>query len=82
MGLTETLLFHGSGNSVVEHYQGNLQTCLISGSFLSFAVYATMFATLKSKIKEETGSDLSRLTSSWRSGAFLGRIALRDDSVS
>ncbi|XP_072936486.1 uncharacterized protein [Epargyreus clarus] len=39
-----------------------------------------MFASLKSKIKEETGSDLSRLTSSWRSGAFLGRIALRDDS--
>lgn len=41
-----------------------------------------MFASLKSKIKEETGSDISKLTSSWRSGAFLGRITLRDDSVS
>ncbi|XP_038206723.1 golgin subfamily A member 1 isoform X2 [Zerene cesonia] len=39
-----------------------------------------MFASLKSKIKEETGSDISKLTSSWRSGAFLGRITLRDDS--
>ncbi|XP_028162712.1 golgin subfamily A member 1 isoform X5 [Ostrinia furnacalis] len=39
-----------------------------------------MFASLKSKIKEETGSDLSKLTSSWRTGAFLGRISLRDDS--
>ncbi|XP_059059387.1 golgin subfamily A member 1 isoform X2 [Achroia grisella] len=39
-----------------------------------------MFASLKSKIKEETGSDLSKLTSSWRNGAFLGRITLRDDS--
>ncbi|XP_047041737.1 golgin subfamily A member 1 isoform X2 [Helicoverpa zea] len=39
-----------------------------------------MFASLKSKIKEETGSDISKITSSWRSGAFLGRIALRDDS--
>lgn len=41
-----------------------------------------MFASLKSKIKEETGSDISKLTSSWRTGAFLGRITLRDDSVS
>lgn len=41
-----------------------------------------MFASLKTKIKEETGSDISKLTSSWRSGAFLGRISLRDDSVS
>lgn len=41
-----------------------------------------MFASLKSKIKDETGSDISKLTSSWRSGAFLGRISLRDDSVS
>lgn len=40
-----------------------------------------MFASLKSKIKEETGSDISKLTSSWRNGAFLGRITLRDDSV-
>ncbi|KOB79136.1 putative DNA double-strand break repair Rad50 ATPase [Operophtera brumata] len=40
----------------------------------------TMFASLKSKIKEETGSDISKITSSWRSGAFLGRISLRDDS--
>ncbi|CAH0603271.1 unnamed protein product [Chrysodeixis includens] len=39
-----------------------------------------MFASLKSKIKEETGSDISKITSSWRSGAFLGRITLRDDS--
>ncbi|XP_073941563.1 uncharacterized protein [Choristoneura fumiferana] len=39
-----------------------------------------MFASLKSKIKEETGSDISKLTSSWRTGAFLGRITLRDDS--
>ncbi|XP_075992104.1 uncharacterized protein LOC142987313 isoform X2 [Anticarsia gemmatalis] len=39
-----------------------------------------MFASLKSKIKEETGSDISKLTSSWRNGAFLGRITLRDDS--
>ncbi|KAL4715086.1 hypothetical protein ACJJTC_012133 [Scirpophaga incertulas] len=39
-----------------------------------------MFASLKSKIKEETGSDLSKLTSSWRTGAFLGRLSLRDDS--
>ncbi|XP_028033394.1 golgin subfamily A member 1 isoform X3 [Bombyx mandarina] len=39
-----------------------------------------MFASLKSKIKEETGSDISKLTSSWRSGGFLGRISLRDDS--
>ncbi|XP_039764867.1 golgin subfamily A member 1 isoform X3 [Pararge aegeria] len=39
-----------------------------------------MFASLKSKIKEETGSDISKITSSWRSGAFLGRISLRDDS--
>ncbi|XP_053607933.1 golgin subfamily A member 1 isoform X1 [Plodia interpunctella] len=39
-----------------------------------------MFASLKSKIKEETGSDISKLTSSWRNGAFLGRISLRDDS--
>ncbi|CAF4767692.1 unnamed protein product [Pieris macdunnoughi] len=39
-----------------------------------------MFASLKSKIKEETGSDISKLTSSWRSGAFLGRLSLRDDS--
>ncbi|CAH0404709.1 unnamed protein product [Chilo suppressalis] len=39
-----------------------------------------MFASLKSKIKEETGSDLSRLTSSWRNGALLGRMGLRDDS--
>lgn len=42
----------------------------------------TMFASLKSKIKEETGSDLSKLTSSWRTGSLLGRISLRDDSVS
>lgn len=41
-----------------------------------------MFSSLKSKIKEETGSDISKLTSSWRNGAFLGRITLRDDSVS
>lgn len=40
-----------------------------------------MFASLKSKIKEETGSDISKLTNSWRNGAFLGRITLRDDSV-
>lgn len=40
-----------------------------------------MFASLKSKIKEETGSDLTKLTSSWRSGAFLGRITQRDDST-
>ncbi|XP_023953025.1 golgin subfamily A member 1 isoform X3 [Bicyclus anynana] len=39
-----------------------------------------MFASLKSKIKEETGSDISKLTSNWRSGAFLGRITLREDS--
>lgn len=39
-----------------------------------------MFASLKSKIKEETGSDISKITSSWRSGAFLGRISLRDGS--
>ncbi|XP_013200605.1 golgin subfamily A member 1 [Amyelois transitella] len=39
-----------------------------------------MFASLKSKIKEETGSDISKLTSSWRNGAFLGRMSLRDDS--
>ncbi|KAL0894637.1 hypothetical protein ABMA27_013191 [Loxostege sticticalis] len=39
-----------------------------------------MFASLKSKIKEETGSDLSKLTSSWRTGSLLGRISLRDDS--
>ncbi|CAB3231209.1 unnamed protein product [Arctia plantaginis] len=39
-----------------------------------------MFASLKSKIKEETGSDISKLTSNWRNGAFLGRITLRDDS--
>ncbi|KAJ2953515.1 hypothetical protein O0L34_g1116 [Tuta absoluta] len=39
-----------------------------------------MFASLKSKIKEETGSDISKLTSSWRSGAFLGRLTSRDDS--
>ncbi|CAH2066413.1 unnamed protein product, partial [Iphiclides podalirius] len=40
-----------------------------------------MFASLKSKIKEETGSDISKLTSSWRTGAFLGRITLRDEST-
>ncbi|XP_041977091.1 golgin subfamily A member 1 isoform X1 [Aricia agestis] len=39
-----------------------------------------MFASLKSKIKEETGSDISKLTSSWRSGALLSRLTLRDDS--
>ncbi|KAM3962819.1 golgin 97 [Aphomia sociella] len=39
-----------------------------------------MFTSLKSKIKEETGSDISKLTSSWRKGAFLGRITNRDDS--
>ncbi|XP_026757223.2 golgin subfamily A member 1 isoform X2 [Galleria mellonella] len=39
-----------------------------------------MFASLKSKIKEETGSDISKLTSSWRNGSFLGRITLKDDS--
>lgn len=43
-------------------------------------VVSTMFASLKSKIKEETGSDISKLTNSWRNGAFLGRISLRDDS--
>ncbi|XP_050675513.1 golgin subfamily A member 1 isoform X1 [Leptidea sinapis] len=41
-----------------------------------------MFASLKSKIKEETGSDISKLTNSWRSGAFLSRLSLRDDSSS
>ncbi|GBP23072.1 Golgin subfamily A member 1 [Eumeta japonica] len=40
-----------------------------------------MFASLKSKIKEETGSDISKLTSSWRNGSFLGRISLKDDST-
>ncbi|CAK1603332.1 unnamed protein product [Parnassius mnemosyne] len=39
-----------------------------------------MFASLKSKIKEETGSDITKLTSSWRTGGFLGRISLREDS--
>ncbi|KAJ0181728.1 hypothetical protein K1T71_002450 [Dendrolimus kikuchii] len=39
-----------------------------------------MFASLKSKIKEETGSDISKITTSWRSGAFLSRITLKDGS--
>lgn len=40
-----------------------------------------MFASLKSKIKEETGSDITKLTNSWRNGAFLGKITQRDESV-
>ncbi|KAG7311654.1 hypothetical protein JYU34_002708 [Plutella xylostella] len=39
-----------------------------------------MFASLKSKIKEETGNDISKLTSSWRAGNLLGRISFRDDT--
>ncbi|XP_048486883.1 golgin subfamily A member 1 isoform X1 [Plutella xylostella] len=40
-----------------------------------------MFASLKSKIKEETGNDISKLTSSWRAGNLLGRISFRDDTT-